>query len=57
MEEISDELVEEITKVANKLTREHCVWGTVEEWQTRKVIEAMILLKHKLDEAMICGKT
>ncbi len=57
MEEIPDELIEGVTKIANKLTREHTVWGIVEEWQTRKVIEAMMMLKYKIDEAMICGKT
>ena len=46
--EIPDEIVEGITKIANKLTREHNVWGIVEEWQTKKVMQAQLLLHERL---------
>jgi len=51
--EITEELVTGITKIANKNIT--TLYGVIEEWQTRKVIEAMMMLNKKLQEKMDAG--
>lgn len=51
--EITEELVTGITRIANKNIT--TLYGKIEEWQTCKIMEAMMLLYEKLREKMDAG--
>ncbi len=36
-----EKLIKELTERANELVHEHCVWGTIEEWQVRYILKAI----------------